>query len=52
MLHSRKNILKKFANNKRYRKVRDHSYFTGKYRGAAESICNLRFKVPNKIPGA
>ena len=23
--------------------------FTGKYRGAAHSICNLRFNVPNEI---
>ena len=33
-----------------HRKVRDHSHCTGKYRGAAHSICNLRFNVPSKIP--
>ena len=27
-------------------KVRDHSHYTGKYRGAALNICNLRYKVP------
>ena len=37
---------KNSANDKNYRKVRDHCHFTGKYRGAAHSICNLRFNVP------
>ena len=27
----------------------DHSHFTGKYRSAAHSICNLRFNAPNEI---
>ena len=31
-------------------KVRDHSHYTGKYRGAAHSICNLRYKIPKEIP--
>ena len=29
---------KMFTNEKNYRKVRDHCYFTGKYRGVAHSI--------------
>ena len=33
-----------------YKKVRDHCHFTGKFRGAAHSICNLRYKVPQEIP--
>ena len=33
-----------------YWKVRDHCHHTGKYRDAAHSICNLKFKVPNEIP--
>ena len=45
-----KRILKKFANNKNYQKVRDHYHYTGKYRGVAHSICNLKFNVPNEIP--
>ena len=28
-------ILKKFAKDKNYRKVRDHCHYTGKYRGTA-----------------
>ena len=32
--------------DKKHYKVRDHYHFTGKYRGAAHNICNLRYKVP------
>ena len=31
-------------------KVRDHCYFTGKYRGAAHNTCNLKYKIPKNIP--
>ena len=41
--------MKKFADDKNYRKVRDHYHYTGKYRGATHSICNLRFNVPNEV---
>ena len=37
-------------NNKKYHKVRDHYHYTGKCRGAAHSICNLRYKTPKEIP--
>ena len=37
-------------NNKKYPKVRDHCHCTGKYRGAAHDICNLRYKTPKEIP--
>ena len=33
-----------------YHKARDHCRYTGKFRGAAHNICNLRYKVPKKIP--
>ena len=35
---------------KQHHKVRDHCHYTGKYRGAAHNICNLRSKVPKEIP--
>ena len=42
---------KGFSNNdKKNYKVRDHCHYTGKYRGAAHNICNLRYKVPKEIP--
>ena len=44
---------KKFStddNNKKYHKVRDHYHYTGKYRGAAHDICNLRYNIQKEIP--
>ena len=29
--------------NKKYREVRDHRHYTGEYRGAAHSICDLEY---------
>ena len=37
-------------NDKKQQKVKDHCHYTGKYRGAAHNICNLRYKVPKEIP--
>ena len=34
--------------DKKYRK--DHCHNTGEYRGAAHSICNLKCRVPKKVP--
>ena len=31
-------------------KVRDHFHYTGKYRGPAHSLCNLRYRIPSYIP--
>ena len=42
-----KNEIKKF---KTYQKVRDRCHYTGKLRGVAHSICNLRYKVRQEIP--
>ena len=35
--------------NKRYHKFRDLFHYTGKYRGAAHSTCNLTYKIPKEI---
>ena len=48
--------LEPFCNNEEdekynnYKNVRDHCHYTGKYRGAAHSKCNLQYKVPKEIP--
>ena len=46
-----KNSYKNENEAEKYKKVRDHCHFTGKYRGCAHSICNLKncnqhFKIP------
>ena len=48
-MQKKKTYPKQFAKDKDYRKVIDHCYFTGEYRGASHAVCNLRFNVPNKI---
>ena len=45
-----KRILKKLPKSISYWKVREHCHYTGKYRDTANSICNLKFNVPNEIP--
>ena len=40
----------RYFKDKKYRKIRDHCHYTGQYRGAAHSLCNLDYSVPNKIP--
>ena len=35
---------------KKYHKVRDDCHYTGKFRGAAHNICNLKYKIPKEIP--
>ena len=32
------------------KKVRDHCHFTGKYREAAHSRCNMNYKISKNIP--
>ena len=36
---------KQFNSHKNDLKVRDHDHYTGIYRGAAYSICNLRYSI-------
>ena len=35
---------------KKFCKVRDHCHYTGEYREAVHSICNIENGVPKKIP--
>ena len=37
-------------NDKKQQKVKDHCHYTGKYRGGAHNICNLRYNVSKEIP--
>ena len=41
---------KEFSTDKKYCKVRDHFHYTGQYRGAALSICNLRYQITKETP--
>ena len=46
----KKTVVHKYTNDKTYHKVRDHCHYTGKYGGAAHSICNLKYSIPKEIP--
>ena len=35
--------------NEKYHRVKDHCHYTGKLRGVAHNICNLKFKTPKEI---
>ena len=48
---------KRFCNDKEdkskyklFHKVRDHCHYSEKFRDAAHSICNLRYKVQREVP--
>ena len=45
-----KNFEDKYTTDKNHRKVMDHCHFTGKYRGATYSICNLKYSIPKETP--
>ena len=47
MLHCKKEF--SVDNDKKHHKVRDRCLYTGKFRGAAQIICNLRYKTPKEI---
>ena len=40
----------KSLKNKKNPKVKNHCHYTEEYRGAAHSICNLKFSVAKKVP--
>ena len=37
-------------NYKNRKKFKDHCHYTGKFRGAAHSKCNLNYEIPKDIP--
>ena len=39
-----------FRKHKNHKKVRDHDHYTGKFRGAANSMSNLRYSTQIDIP--
>ena len=45
----KKKIENKYLKDKKYCKARNHCHYTGKYRGATHSICNLKYSVPKKF---
>ena len=36
--------------DEKYWKVTNHCHYTGKYRGVAHNMYNLKYSVPKKIP--
>ena len=48
--HFKNKLTRKLAKYKNHLKGRNHCHFTNKFKGAAHSICRLRFKVSNEIP--
>ena len=44
-----KNLENKYNNDKTYCKDKHYCHYTGKYRGAAHSMYNLKYIIPKKI---
>ena len=40
----------KYTNDRNYHKVKEHCHHTGKYAGAAHSICHLKYSIPKEVP--
>ena len=45
----KENFRNKYLKDKKYSKVWDHCHYTGEYKDAVHSICNLNYSVPQKI---
>ena len=45
----KKRLKIKMLEDEKCHKVRDYCHYTGKYRGATHSICNLKHSVPEEI---
>ena len=56
VIFEKKNLKKIYLKDKKYlevrefREVRDHCHYTGQYSGSPNSICNLKYSVPKRIP--
>ena len=46
---SKEHFEHKYTSDKNYRKVKDHCHYTGKYKSAVHSICNLKCNILKKI---
>ena len=49
LLYLQKKIQNKYLRDKKCRKVRGNCHYTGEYKGAADSICYLKYSVPTKF---
>ena len=45
----KKKFKDKHAKDKKHCKIRDNCHYAKECRGAAHSICNLRYRVPKKV---
>ena len=45
-----KKIKNEYVKDRKFGKVRNHCRYAVKFRGAAHSICNLKYSVPKKVP--
>ena len=43
---SAEKVWDKYTNDRKYCRDRDHFHYTGKYRGAADSICSSKYCIP------
>ena len=46
---SKKQFEQKYTIDKNYHEVKNHCHNAGKYRGAAHSICNLKYSITKEI---